>query len=194
MEGIPLTLVALLSLYTLTDPCQFVTCDPTAISNTFPNYVHMLPDSPRPISAAEVSLLHGQCDALPLTSDGWFTLPLEAGALGVGVDRKPGPFRRIIEFSINGKPSSSCCKHVNLHNCRIAPTVSTICQSMAHLSVFLSSAAWYSVWTSCGLHVHRPKSCMLWACTCRITPAYLHASSIPCRADPYLQGSQCMSV
>ena len=104
LEGLPLTLLAFSWLYMITDPCQFVTCDPATISATFPDHVLTLPDSPRPLSAAEVAALQGSsCSALPLTADGWFTLPYSSGRPGQDLTRRATGFlERIIEFPIDG--------------------------------------------------------------------------------------------
>ena len=104
IEGIPSTLMAIVWLISQTTPCQFVTCDPSTISATFPDYVLTLPGSHRDLSAAEVAALQSaSCDELLLTSDGWLTLPHALGsASGNGPQRESGFFERIIEFSLTG--------------------------------------------------------------------------------------------
>ena len=108
IEGIPLTFLALTWLYAQSSPCQFVTCDPATITETFPGYVLTLPDSPGPLSAAEVTALQGSsCGALPLTSDGWFTMPHELGSASKELlGRSSGFFERVIEFTLSGASPS----------------------------------------------------------------------------------------
>eukprot|EP00892_Ulva_mutabilis_P012490 jgi/Ulvmu1/9613/UM054_0043.1 len=101
IEGMPLTFLALSWLYTQTQPCQFVTCDPAAIAANFPPYVHTLPPSQRLLSATEVTAMQGStCNALPLSSDGWFTMPYSTAYQPI--DRSSSFFERVIEFPLPG--------------------------------------------------------------------------------------------
>lgn len=45
LEGIPLVCLAALALYETTDPCQFLTCEPTTIAHSFPADVLTLPSA-----------------------------------------------------------------------------------------------------------------------------------------------------
>lgn len=147
IEGFPLTFLALTWLYTQSSPCQFVTCDPATISATFPDYVLTLPASPRPLSAAEVAVLQASsCGALPLTSDGWFTMPHDLGSTSKGrLGRSSGFFERVIEFTLSGASSSlagglagcyasTCCQCSNVRSVHISMVMLPTCLHTYNLS------------------------------------------------------------
>lgn len=116
LEGIPLTGVATVWLSAVSTSCRFASCRASSIVQSFPPYGKSLPASPRDLTPAEVvAAQHGTCTALPLTSDGWFTIGLHNANIEPYVPaRKAQYLDRHIGFHLNGASlnlgiSTGCC-------------------------------------------------------------------------------------
>lgn len=103
-EGVPLTILAFIQMFVDTEPCHLSTCNQDTIAATFPPYVHTLPPSPRPLSAAEAAALQGaDCGYYPITQDGWLTIQHSVYMAGLKAnDRPSGFFERLIEIQLQG--------------------------------------------------------------------------------------------
>lgn len=157
LEGIPLIIIAALYLYTLTDPCLFVTCDPATIA-IFPSSALTIPSTPA-LSAADVLAIHRhdpRCSQLPLTSDGWFSLG--EGPMNVQhVDRPAsGAFERVMEMEI---PGALISLHSMLSASQIRWALALMCTTLDARFLLFKSPVWLGFCTSAGVHV----TCFAWS-------------------------------
>lgn len=122
LEGIPTIMLAFVWLYATSSSkgCIFATCRPSAISSNFPNHSHTLPMSPREMLSEEVAALQsGQCTALPLTSDGWFTMDWTPRNAVIHWQENTQHFLyRPVEFELKGMLRSAST-HTRATACRL---------------------------------------------------------------------------